>query len=384
MKIVDVSAFYAPNGGGVRTYAERKLVALPRAGHEIVIVAPGPVTRTEVRGPAARIRWLRSPKFPLDRNYRYFNDRAALHAVLDDEDPDVVEASSPWRSAAMVGQWPGRAVRALVAHADPLAAFAYRWFEDVADRATIDRQFDWYWRHLRRLDARFDVVVSASRSLTERLRAGGLAKVQTNPMGVEPGVFSPTWRDSARRERLLADCGLGPEATLLLGVGRHAPEKRWRMVVRAVVRASASTPIGLILVGDGHGRAGLERACRDKPIVRILPRVSDRHELACLMASADALIHGCDAETFCLVAAEAQASGLPMIVPDRGGAADFGRASGGWLYRAGDVAAAAAAIRAACARTGDRPHGIVARSMDDHFTDLMALYRRQLAVRHAA
>ena len=36
------------------------------------------------------------------------------------------------------------------------------------------------------------------------------------------------------------------------------------------------------------------------------------------LASADALVHGCEAETFCLVAAEARASGTPMIVPDRG------------------------------------------------------------------
>src|SRR5690606_2458914 len=46
VKIVDVCAFYAPRGGGVRTYVERKLAAGPRFGHEIVIVAPGAEYRT--------------------------------------------------------------------------------------------------------------------------------------------------------------------------------------------------------------------------------------------------------------------------------------------------------------------------------------------------
>ncbi|WP_174273302.1 glycosyltransferase, partial [Sphingomonas bacterium] len=239
MKIVDVCAFYAPRGGGVKTYVEHKLKAGPERGHDIVVIAPGPADRIERRGPLARIVWMRSPAFPLDRNYRYFADRPALHRVLDAERPDIVEVSSPWRSASIIADWQGDAPIALIAHADPLSAFAYRWFGGVADRATIDRRFEWYWRHLRRLDARFDLVVSASDSLSVRLRAAGLTKVVTNPMGVEAGVFSPAHRDEALRARLLAQCGLPADATLLLGVGRHSPEKRWDLVIRAATAAGA-------------------------------------------------------------------------------------------------------------------------------------------------
>ncbi|RZL99785.1 MAG: glycosyltransferase family 1 protein, partial [Sphingomonas sp.] len=83
MKIVDVCAFYTPSGGGVRTYVDRKLVAFAERGHEMVVVAPGERDGEERRGPHARIRWVRAPRFPLDRSYRYFSDRAALHVVLD-------------------------------------------------------------------------------------------------------------------------------------------------------------------------------------------------------------------------------------------------------------------------------------------------------------
>lgn len=379
MKIVDVCAFYAPNGGGVRTYVHRKLIAGPRAGHEITIVAPGARTWTETRGPGARIRWLKSPRFPMDTRYRFFADRAALHRILDEEAPDVVEASSPWRSASMVAEWPGHARRALIAHADPLAAYAYRWFEGVANRATIDRQFDWYWRHLRRLDARFDLVVSASDSLSARLRGGGLRKVVTNPMGVDAQVFSPTLRDRALRQRLLALCGLGEDATLLLGVGRHAPEKRWPMITEAVTAAACHHPIGLVIVGDGRGRQSLANAIGINPHIRLLAPIADRTELARLMASADALVHGCEAETFCLVAAEARASGLPLIVPDAGGAADQLQGGDGWHYRAASSADAAAVI-AVVARVlagGRRVPGSAStpiRTMDDHFAALFDLY----------
>ena len=72
-----------------------------------------------------------------------------------------------------------------------------------------------------------------------------------------------------------------------------------------------------------------ETAARQgNPHVRLLEPTTDRPALARMMASADALIHGCEAETFCFVAAEALASGLPLIAPDRGGAADLARAGG--------------------------------------------------------
>ena len=387
MKIVDVCAFYTPSGGGVRTYVDRKLVAVAERGHEMVVVAPGEHDGEERRGPHARIRWVRSPRFPLDRSYRYFADRAALHRVLDEEDADLVEVSSPWRSASMVADWretrQARARLSLIAHADPLSAYAYRWFEGVASMQAVDRAFDWYWRHLRRLDSRFDMVVSASDSLTARLREGGLRKVTTDPMGVEPGQFSPSLRDPAARAEMLAVCGLPEDALLLIGVGRHAPEKRWPMVAQAATLAGARAPVGLVIVGGGSRQRPVIDAIDGNPHVRLLEPTTDRAGLARMMASADALIHGCEAETFCFVAAEAIASGLPLIVPDRGGAADLARKNDGVMYRSGDAADAAEAILSvARARSmsrivlpGGRPTGArPVRTMDDHFNALLALY----------
>ena len=49
--------------------------------------------------------------------------------------------------------------------------------------------------------------------------------------------------------------------------------------------------------------------------------IRDRALLARYYASADVLVHGSAAETYGLVVAEAICSGLPVVVPDRGGAA---------------------------------------------------------------
>ncbi len=380
MKIVDVCAFYTPVGGGVKTYVERKLATGPALGHEIVIIAPSAETGVQERGDGARIVTLKAPSFPLDKNYYYFNDVPALHAAISAEKPDVLEASSPWRSPSHVARWKGDAPRTLIMHSDPLSAYAYRWFGRIMERPTIDRHFDWFWRHLRRLDESYDSVICANSNLANRLIEGGLTKVITNPMGVEAGIFSPNLRDEALRARLLERCALGPDATLLLGVGRHAPEKRWPMVIDAVMAASYDRPVGLVLVGDGRERPKIMRHAKGNPHIHFLTPLTNRDELARLLASGDALIHGCEAETFGMVAAEARASGLPLIAPDQGGVADHARGADSQMYSANSSASAADAIRRFV--DGDRPamraitlaEAQNVRTMDEHFMDLFTHY----------
>ena len=145
-------------------------------------------------------------------------------------------------------------------------------------------------------------------------------------------------------------------------------------MIDAAIAAGASRPVGLLLIGEGRDSARLARAIGDNPHIHLLSPIRDRTALARTMASADALIHGCEAETFCIVAAEALASGLPLIAPDRGGAFDQAQASGGLVYRSGSATDAARAIRRFVDAAPPRPTAPV-RTMDQHFTDLFALYR---------
>ena len=382
MRIVDVCAFYTPAGGGVKTYVERKLQAAPAAGHEMVILAPGDEDRIEEVAPGAIIATIAAAPFPLDRNYHYFDDQDRLHAALDQWRPDLVEVASPWTSAAMVGRWRGDAPRALIMHCDFLSAYPYRWLQGMFSIPTIDRRLEWYWRHLRRLDRQFDFVVSASDDLTARLRAGGVAKARTIPMGVQPGVFSPDLRDEDLRCEMLEQCGLPPDATLLVGLGRMAPEKRWPMICEAVLAAGSHHAVGLVLFGAGRDRARVIRATRGSPHIVVAPAIADRDRLARMLASADALIHGCEAETFCMVAAEGAASGLPLILPDRGGAADHHRPGCGIRYAACDPRDLGERLTAFLADDpqGERRRAAVlapeVRLMDAHFADLFAVYER--------
>jgi alpha-1,6-mannosyltransferase len=379
MRIADVCAFYSPAGGGVRTYVEAKLRAASRFGHEMIVIAPGERHEVIRRGPGAVLVTIPSPKLAVDRRYRYFHDERALHSVLDAWQPDHVEASSPWSSATMVGRWQGSASRSLVMHADPLAAYAYRWLGGFVSTRRIDQLFGWFWHHLRALGRMYDTVICANSDLSERLRSGGLQNCETVRMGVEGGIFSPLLRSSAMRAQALGALGLDNDATLLIGVGRFSAEKRWGMVLRGVSEVARHRKVGMLLVGDGSKRARLELQAERIPNVAVLPRITDRDELARLLASADALVHGCEAETFCMVAAEARASGIPLIIPDRGAAVDQLVPGGGKTFRAANQISLERAIGRFIDRGPELQRAIAVRScrvrtMDEHFADLFARY----------
>lgn len=380
MRIVDVAEFYSPTGGGVRTYIDRKFEAAALLGHELFVIAPGPRDSVESRNGGAVIQ-VRAPRLPFDANYHMFWDAEPVHRQLDALAPDLVEASSPWRGAHIVAGWTGPAPRALFMHADPVASYPQRWLAPIADPVQIDRLFGWFWSYLRKLARGFGSIVAGGPWLADRLAGQGVEAVASVPLGIDRAAFSPTRRDEALRARLLADCGCPESARLILGVGRFHPEKRWPMVIEATMRAAADAPAGLVIIGDGVDRARVSRAAAGHPHVRILPPIRDRGLLAAHLASADALVHGCESETFGLIPAEAMASGLPVVGPDRGGFAHLADPATSETYRAGDAAAAEAAIRRLLARD---PAALKAAAIEaatrvrgdvDHFADLFDHYR---------
>lgn len=379
MRIVDVCAFYSPSGGGVRTYVDAKLRSASRLGHELIVLVPSETAKVVEIAPGALLAGIPSPTMPFDRRYRYFNDAGRLHRELDRWRPDHVECSSPWSSASAVARWQGSASRALFMHSDPMAAYAYRWFGFLKP-TTVDRFFSRFWKHMCFLGSSFDAVISPSRQLAERLRQRGLNNVATIPLGVGEG-FSPANRDPELRRELLARLGLGPSASLLLSVGRLGSEKRPDLVARAVANVAREREVGLVLVGEGSMRRKLEQVAAESGRIELLGHIADRQLLARMIASADALVHGCEAETFGLVIAEAIASGTPVIVPDRGGAFEQGAHASGMTYAAGDKAALEEAIaRFVDLRCfgGERlfARATEPRPMHQHFRDLFACYEK--------
>ncbi len=380
MKIVDISEFYSPTGGGVRTYVDKKFKAAARHGHSLTVIAPGTENRVETRE-GGKLVWVEAPQLPFDRNYRMFWRAADVWRILDDEAPDVVEGSSPWRGGWIAARWQGLAARMLFMHADPVAVYPQTLLGGVIPSSSIDRLFGLFWSYLRRLNALFDGCVVAGSWLAARFSSYGLRNVHIIPFGVDTASFGPGHRDNAVRLTMLEECGLSPDAALLINVGRHHPEKRVGLLIDSVSKAQQFRPVGLYVIGDGLTHARVRAKAARASHVHVAGRVSDRERLARMVASADALLHGSTAETYGFVVAEALCCGTPVIVPDAGGAGDLAAAEYAETYSPGDLNSAAKAIlrllerdRAGLSRAaleaGQRRVG----DIESHFEKLFAFY----------
>ncbi|WP_260597001.1 glycosyltransferase [Sphingomonas endolithica] len=391
MRIVDVNEFYSPTGGGVRTYIDRKMGIMADLGHELIVIAAGREDSVEERPGGGRIIYVKTGRLPFDHNYGLFWDAAPIVELLDSLQPDLVETSSPWRPAWIVGQWqprPGhRPARVFFMHNDNVAAYALRWFEALGPQARIERAFAWYSRYMGRFLDSYDAVVTNGPALEKRLSARGLRIDAAMPLGIERGHFSPDLRDERLRAALLAQLDLPPDGHLLLGLGRHHPEKRWHLVADAVVQAGTNIPVGMILLGTGVASRQIEKHIAGSPHVCMFAPVYDRERLARIVASCDALIHGAEAEPFGLVAAEAMAAGLPLIVPDTGGCAEIADPHSSELFAARDPQACAAAIERLFARDQVLLRGAAraaagrVRSDREHTEELMAYYAGLVAAK---
>lgn len=383
MKLVDVCEFYTEHGGGVRTYIHQKLAAGAEAGVDCTILAPGAEDRIEPR-PGGRIQYLKSPRHFIDARYHVFKDSAPVFAALDALAPDVVEGSSAWRGGELAAAWPGPAARAFFIHQDPVAVYGHTILGRIMSFDAVDSLASGLWRHLGRLAARYDVSVVSGEWLAERLARMGLPRPFAAPFGIEKGVFSPQLRDEALRRDMLRQCGCDdPGGLLLIAVSRYHPEKRIGMLIDAFEAIRAKQPAGLWVIGHGPIRRWVEGRARRAAGVHLSGPIWERQKLASMLASADVFLHGGAAETFGLAVAEGLASGLPLIVPNLGGASDLAGPGYAISYQAGNAKACAAAIaeflardRAAMRASAVRDGAAKLREPKAHFDDLFGLYAR--------
>jgi alpha-1,6-mannosyltransferase len=285
-------------------------------------------------------------------------------------------------------RWPGKAVKVFFMHADPVAVYPQTFLGGLLGPERVDRLFGFFWRYLNRLNSNYDTAIVTNPALKDRFAGFGLENIQVAPFGVERSKFSPAFRDLTARREMLATCGLPNDAALLIAVGRHHPEKRLRTIIQAVTRAQRTRKIGLYIAGDGFLRASVERWALNGRNVYVAGQINDADQLATVMASADALIHGSAAETFGLVLAEALCSGTPLVIPDAGASATFAGPGYAETYRAGDAAEGADAIlrllsgdRAAQSRAALAAADAHVFTVEQHFARLFEIYERIVADR---
>ena len=197
------------------------------------------------------------------------------------------------------------------------------------------------WRYVLWFYRRLDEVLVPSAATRRDLIARGLqaSKVKPLPRWVDTERFTPHKRDP-----LLFDHGPMSERLVFLYAGRVSREKNLELLSAAFrLLCSRGFPACLVVAGDGPYRVEMEASLRGWPAEFL--GFQDQETLATTYASCDVFVFPSATDTFGNVVLEAQASGLPVIVSDRGGPRELMRTGRtGFAVPAGDVTAFAAAM----------------------------------------
>jgi glycosyltransferase involved in cell wall biosynthesis len=175
------------------------------------------------------------------------------------------------------------------------------------------------WDFMRWFYGQMDLVAAPSQATRNDLIAHGLdpARIQVVGRGVEQQAFSPEHRDPELRRAW----GVADNETVLLYVGRVSREKNLPLLTEAYrdLHASGSS-VRLVVVGDGPYAPEMRASLASTPAV--FPGVLKGQDLSAAFASADLFVFPSETDTFGRVILEAQASGLPVLVSDKGGPRD--------------------------------------------------------------
>ena len=130
------------------------------------------------------------------------------------------------------------------------------------------------------------------------------------------------------------------DATIFCAIGTlgRGVNKRMDVCIRALAHArSEGANVALVICGDGEQRNELEMLASSLGVSSQVKFLGTRRDVPAVLRACDAFCHAAPWEPFGIVAIEAMAVGLPVVVPDSGGIREIVcHGYGGLLYPALD------------------------------------------------
>jgi alpha-1,6-mannosyltransferase len=307
LRIVRLANFVTPVSGGLRTALRHLGEGYAAAGHEPVLIVPGPEASDE-HTPQGRVITLPGPVVPGSGGYRVLARRGPVEAVLDAVGPDRLEVSDR-TTLRWTGAWARRRrVPAVMVSHESADGVLGTWGVPEGTARRIGDALNRRTAH-----AYTRVVCTTAWAEAEFARVGARNVVRA-PLGVDLDAWRPDHRDPAVRARHAR-----PGQALLVMCSRLSPEKRPQDALSALARLRADGVDAVLAVaGDGPLLPRLTGlAARLRLPAVFLGHLADRAELAALLATADAVLAPGPVETFGLAALEALACGTPVVASGR-------------------------------------------------------------------
>jgi glycosyltransferase involved in cell wall biosynthesis len=327
-------------GAGASVHAVSMIEAMRDGGADVVPVGAGEL----LAGVADGRVWSWLAARPRGRRYVNLVRRNAVErpaaakrvaAAIERHRPDVV-----YERTSLFFDVGGRAARRagvpLVLEVNAPLAWEAAHFRGERMVALAARQERRAWRLARR-------VTAVSRDLVERVRASGQGDVVHVPNAVDHERFHPG---------VAADGDLAARLQGTFAVAFSGTLKPWHdlpTLLRALSIVRRTTPCTLVVIGDGPGRAALEREAQRLEVPLVVTGRVDHERVPALAAAADAcvaLLHPDPQLQYFspLKATEYLALGKPTVVADAGDLAELVRRGAAVGYRPGSAEDLAAAL----------------------------------------
>jgi alpha-1,6-mannosyltransferase len=302
VRIVRLANFVTPRSGGLKTALRALGAGYAAAGHEPVLVIPGPAAADEMT-PSGRVITLKGHRVPFAGGYRVVLGRRRLAALLEELAPQRLEVSDRF-TLRWTGLWARRRQipSLMVSHESLFGLLDVAGLSDRVRRFVADALNARTARH-------YDTVLCTTAWAAREFDRLGAANVVRVPLGVDLDQFHPDKRDTGLRARYA-----WPEQVLLVHCGRLSPEKRpGRSIDALAALRGVGVDAVLVVAGDGPLRDRMVRRAAGLP-VRFVDFITDRDAVAGLLATADVVVSPGPIETFGLAALEALACGTPVVV----------------------------------------------------------------------
>ena len=322
LRVVHVANAYTPRSGGIRTTVHALGQGYRAAGHEFVLVVPGPRASDEDLPWGRRIT-LRGPRVPGSGGYSVLADLGRVRAILDALAPDRLEVSDRLTLRGL-GRWASAAgvPSTVIAH-ERLDGVLRAFLPLGARGAQLAAD-----RHNATTAERFDRIVTTTRFAAQEFARIGVPTDHV-PLGVDLDQFQPGSRPTN-------------DIPVLVLCSRLSREKRPDLAVEALrVMLAGGFRARLIVAGSGPLTASMRRRAQGLP-VELVGHLADRASIASLLGAADVVLAPGPVETFGLAALEALACGTPVVAASTSAVAELVEGDAGRSARPEAPALAAA------------------------------------------
>ncbi len=319
MRVAIAAESFLPQTNGVTNSVLRMLDYLVDNGHQALVLAPEHPDGVPEDYRGVPVRTLPSMSLPVYTTVKLVTSPTyQISQVLAEYRPDIIHLASPFilgYKTALAGA--DLEIPMIAIYQTEVPSYAARYGFPPAEMAL--------WYRVRQIHNLAFATFAPSTVSREELINQGIARVGIWGRGVDSVLYHPQ-----KRSEELHD-SWAPNGEIVIGyMGRLAKEKQ----IENLTCLGDLENTRIVIIGDGPAKPQLERTLPNALFLGL----KTGEELATCLASLDLFVHTGEHETFGQALQEAQASGLPVVAPAKGGPIDLiSPGVDGWLYPAGNL-----------------------------------------------